>query len=169
MANDPYTDDEYDETYKDVHGDEPARDKYAGDDGTADTFFPSGTGGRLSGWGIWPRRSTQSAADAEYGERDSRGAREGISTDDEGGSWWDEGLITLLLVGGLALFLFPEPATSAVGIVLTGIAVFRCTHREHLDESSCSFGVERPMGILRLGDEQFPFLDDVLLVGCLDV
>lgn len=41
--------------------------------------------------------------------------------DDE--SWLDEGLITLLIVGGALLFLFPEPATSAVGIVLLGIGI----------------------------------------------
>lgn len=36
----------------------------------------------------------------------------------EEGSWWDEGLITLAIVVGLVLFLFPEPATSALGAVL---------------------------------------------------
>ncbi|MFC6825597.1 hypothetical protein [Halopelagius fulvigenes] len=38
-------------------------------------------------------------------------------------SWLDEGLITLLIVSGALLFLFPEPATSAVGIVLLGIGI----------------------------------------------
>lgn len=38
-------------------------------------------------------------------------------------SWLDEGLITLLIVGGALLFLFPEPATSAVGIVLLGVGI----------------------------------------------
>lgn len=42
---------------------------------------------------------------------------------DDGGSWWDEGLITLLLVAGVVLFLFPEPATSALGIVLLAVGV----------------------------------------------
>jgi hypothetical protein len=41
--------------------------------------------------------------------------------DDEGG--WDEGLLALLFIGGLALFLFPEPATSTLGLVLVGVAV----------------------------------------------
>lgn len=41
--------------------------------------------------------------------------------DDE--SWLDEGLITLLIVAGALLFLFPEPATSAVGIVLLGVGL----------------------------------------------
>lgn len=124
MANDPYTDDEYDDTYKKVHGDEPARDQYAGDDATDDAFFPSRAGGRLSSWGLWPTGSSGNTADAEYGGAETGGGGGGVSTDeDEGGSWWDEGLITLLLVGGLALFLFPEPATSAVGIVLMGVGL----------------------------------------------
>lgn len=44
-------------------------------------------------------------------------------TDD---GWWDGGLITLLLVVGVVLFLFPEPATSALGIflVVTGAVLW---------------------------------------------
>lgn len=41
----------------------------------------------------------------------------------EDDSWWDEGLITLLLVGGVILFLFPEPATSAIGVLLIGVGL----------------------------------------------
>ncbi|WP_435181676.1 hypothetical protein [Halorussus sp. AFM4] len=41
------------------------------------------------------------------------------ATEDE--SWWDEGLVTLLLVAGLALFLFPEPATSGLGVALMAV------------------------------------------------
>lgn len=37
---------------------------------------------------------------------------------EEDESWWDEGLITLLIVGGVVLFLFPEPATSGLGLIL---------------------------------------------------
>lgn len=36
----------------------------------------------------------------------------------EDDSWWDEGLVSLLLVTGVVLFLLPEPATSTIGIVL---------------------------------------------------
>lgn len=36
-------------------------------------------------------------------------------TDD---GWLGGGLVTLLLVAGIVLFLFPEPATSALGIFL---------------------------------------------------
>lgn len=33
-------------------------------------------------------------------------------------SWWEGGLATLLLVAGVLLFLFPEPATSGLGVLL---------------------------------------------------
>lgn len=41
-------------------------------------------------------------------------------------SWWDVGLITALLVAGVVLFLFPEPVTSGIGILLllTGAALW---------------------------------------------
>jgi hypothetical protein len=57
--------------------------------------------------------------DAEYGERGERKSktREGHRTDEDD-SWVDEGLIGLVLVAGIALFLFPEPTTSAIGIGL---------------------------------------------------
>lgn len=38
--------------------------------------------------------------------------------DDDDESWLDEGTIALLLVVGVALFLFPEPATSGIGVLL---------------------------------------------------
>lgn len=40
----------------------------------------------------------------------------------EDGSWWDEGLITLLFLVGIGLFIFPEPATSGLGIALIATA-----------------------------------------------
>lgn len=43
--------------------------------------------------------------------------------DDDEGSWWDEGLIGLLLVAGVILFFFPEPFTSTVGIALIALGV----------------------------------------------
>ncbi|WP_137286086.1 DUF308 domain-containing protein [Halorussus salinisoli] len=135
MPNDPYTDDEYDDTYKKVHGDEPARDQYAGDEATDDTFFPSGVGGTLSptGWGIWPSNSsvdadydgTEGRSDATEGEYD-RTAGTGPATtesDDEGGTWLDEGLIGALLLVGVVLFFFPEPTTSAIGIAMVAMGV----------------------------------------------
>jgi len=117
MPSDPYTDDEYDSTYEDVHGDEPARDQHV-DETTDDNFFPSGAGDRLNpaGWGVWP---SSRAGDAEYAET----GETATGDESEDGGWWDEGLISLLLVGGLVLFLFPEPATSAVGVLMMGAGV----------------------------------------------
>lgn len=116
MARDPYTDDEYDETYRKVHGDDPVKDQYA-NDATDDSFFPSGlTGMYPSNW----RQTGPATVDAEYGEP---GGNSEYETRDTGDSMWDEGLISLLLVGGLALFLFPEPTTSAVGVVMMGVGV----------------------------------------------
>lgn len=124
MAKDPYTDDEYDDTYKEVHGDEPPKDQFT-NQATDDTFFPSGVGGALSpsGWGLWPSKT---AADTEYGDHEDRSGPEasGVSRRDESDDGWlTEGAITMLLVIGVALFLFPEPATSAVGIGLIAVGV----------------------------------------------
>ncbi|WP_254544433.1 hypothetical protein [Halomarina pelagica] len=58
--------------------------------------------------------------DRAYTDREGDG--ETVGRDDDGG-WLDEGAISLVLVVGLALFLFPEPATSLVGIALMGIGV----------------------------------------------
>ncbi|WP_276302412.1 hypothetical protein [Halorussus lipolyticus] len=126
MSDNPYTDDEYDSTYKDVHGDEEAREKYTGDE-MGDSFFPSSVGGSLSpsGWGIWPAGDAADATaeedraetGADYDTANETGA------DDSDGSWWDVGLIGTLLVVGVALFLFPEPATSAIGIGLIALGV----------------------------------------------
>ena len=44
-------------------------------------------------------------------------------TTDENDRFLDEELIPILVVGGLVLFLFPEPVTSSLGIVLVGIGV----------------------------------------------
>ena len=43
--------------------------------------------------------------------------------DEDDGSWWDKGIVGLLLIAGVVLFFFPEPATSAIGILLIGLAV----------------------------------------------
>jgi hypothetical protein len=45
--------------------------------------------------------------------------REVETTDQQGGDgWWDAGLVGTLLVVGLAMFLFPEPASSGIGVAL---------------------------------------------------
>lgn len=117
MSDNPYTDDEYDDTYKEVHGDEPTRDQYT-EEATDDTFFPSGVGNSLypSGWGIWPAGDANDAAsESEVGEYDE------TSTDDDG--WLGEGVAGILLLVGVVLFFFPEPATSALGIGLIVLGV----------------------------------------------
>ncbi|WP_135854153.1 hypothetical protein [Halorussus salinus] len=81
MADDPYTDDEYDDTYKEVHRDEPRRDQYAGDAATEE------------------------------------------SDDRRGDGFWDVGIVTALVLGGLALVVFPEPATTITGVLLVTIGV----------------------------------------------
>lgn len=60
-------------------------------------------------------------SEGTYGETDEAYAETYDDEDDD--SWWDEGLIGLLLVAGIVLFFFPEPATSTIGIALIGIAV----------------------------------------------
>lgn len=58
--------------------------------------------------------------DDEYSEVASDDA--GATADERGGDgWWDEGLVGLLLVAGLALLLFPEPATSGIGVGLLSV------------------------------------------------
>ena len=42
---------------------------------------------------------------------------------DENDRFLDEELIPILVVGGLVLVLFPEPVTSALGLVLVAIGV----------------------------------------------
>ena len=62
-------------------------------------------------------RYTEDEYDDTYGEYNDD------TYDEDDGSWWDEGLIGLLLIAGIVLFFFPEPTTSVIGIALIGIAV----------------------------------------------
>ena len=79
---------------------------------------PWGWGGA---WGMWPRSSEES--EEEYPATQPTETR--YDSESTGGfaRHWDEGLITLLIVGGAILFLFPEPATSGLGILLMGLGV----------------------------------------------
>ncbi|MFC7139016.1 hypothetical protein ACFQMA_04080 [Halosimplex aquaticum] len=52
-----------------------------------------------------------------------RADRESYRGGDDDGGWWDEGLITALIVAGAVLFVIPEPATSGIGILLLAIGV----------------------------------------------
>lgn len=92
----PDADEAYDENYQ-----EPYEDDDAG------FWFPSAT------FGWWPPTFYGRDVDEEYGQ-----AYDEDVDDQADGTWLDEGLISLLLVVGVALFLFPEPATSGLGIVL---------------------------------------------------
>ncbi|NEU58637.1 hypothetical protein [Halorussus sp. MSC15.2] len=69
------------------------------------------------GWGLeWPYRFGRGDDDAEVGD-ESGDARAGRG-DDRDESRVDEGLVTLFLVVGVILFVFPEPGTSVVGLFL---------------------------------------------------
>ena len=94
-------------------------DPYDANDRASDSFFPY-TGDW--GWGsALPSSSgTEETASDEEPSPDERYAEE---TTDEGGTWLDEGVISLVLLAGVVLFFFPEPATSAVGILLLGVGV----------------------------------------------
>ncbi|MFC6823542.1 hypothetical protein [Halopelagius fulvigenes] len=92
----------------DQYDDGPYREesRYDGDQYTEEedragfSYYPSwGWGG---GWGV-PLASRREEARSDEGGN---------------GSLLDEGLITLLIVTGAILFLIPEPATSAVGVLL---------------------------------------------------
>lgn len=97
----PDTDEAYSEDYEDPYYDD-YEGPYDDDDTYGDDYEDRGYWA-LGWWpiGWWPGTD---ADDETVGEED--------------GTWLDEGLITLLLVAGVVLFLFPEPATSAVGILL---------------------------------------------------
>lgn len=58
-----------------------------------------------------------------YGDDPYRERHREEMAEDEDGTWLDEGLITLLLVAGVILFLFPEPITTSIGIILLAAGV----------------------------------------------
>ena len=74
---------------------------------------------------------TDMSTDDRYGEDDEYRDETYAETYDENAeayaedddSWWDEGLIGMLLIAGVVLFFIPEPTTSAIGIALIGVAV----------------------------------------------
>ena len=61
--------------------------------------------------------------DEEYSEGTYDDYDETYDEDEDDGSWWDEGIVGLLLIAGVVLFFFPEPSTSVIGIALIGLAV----------------------------------------------
>lgn len=67
-------------------------------------------------WPAWPAAGMWE--DRDEGSEEYR-AREGVdSTPAEDDTWMENGVITLLVVAGVVLFVFPEPVTSGLGIVL---------------------------------------------------
>ena len=100
------------------------------DDDTGTSFFPYSGTLPLG----WPGRTGRGTGPDQYGDQpyddepygeESVGQRRADESDEETGegSWWDEGLIGLLLIVGIVLFLIPEPATSGLGILLIGAGV----------------------------------------------
>lgn len=123
-ADDPRADDPYD--------DEPYDDPRAADsDPRGDSLLPYAA--FPLGWSLPFGPSNRSGGDVDtrhdegaYDEGEGaldRGAYDEGTYDDEDGSWGDEGVIALLLIGGVTLFLIPEPLTSTLGIVLIAIGV----------------------------------------------
>lgn len=80
-------------------------------------YLPVGGGW---GWGWLP--ITRGDTDADYVEDAPEEGYVGDASDGDG-SWWEEGLITVILVIGIVLFLLPEPTTSMLGMVLIVIGV----------------------------------------------
>lgn len=103
----------------DQYGDETYREEETEDRGGFPYF-----GSRRWGptWGVWPFGASPEE-ESRYDEETYEGAGESPANEDDSGSLWDESLITLLIVGGAILFLFPEPVTSGIGILLVTIGV----------------------------------------------
>lgn len=112
-----------DQVYHDEEDPDEAGPTEAEEDERATSYVP------FTPW-VWPslgwRRDQEQEYQAEtYGGRPyDEGSAEADTTGRSGLSqYWDEGLITLLVVGGAILFLFPEPVTSSLGVLLMGLGV----------------------------------------------
>ena len=103
----------------DHHGDETYREEEPEDRGWFPTYPSWGWGG---GWGL-PPLGVRSEKETPYDEEPHKGAGESPDDEADSESLWDEGLITLLIVSGAILFLFPEPVTSGIGILLLFMGV----------------------------------------------
>ena len=119
MSRDGYPDDGENDT--DTDGATDSGVPYTG-------YLPVGGGW---GWGWLPIARGDVAsenADGDYvGDAPTEDTPDegyvGDASGEDGGSWWEEGVITVILITGVVLFLFPEPATSMLGIVLIVIGV----------------------------------------------
>lgn len=112
-----------DEHSDETHGDEVGRfeePRYEEEEtGRFSYLRPWGWGGA---WGMWPR-SSEEGEEAEYPATRPTGTRRDSEPTGGLARYWDEGLVTLLIVGGAILFFFPEPATSGLGILMMGLGV----------------------------------------------
>lgn len=104
-------------TPSDHDGEEPYREEET-DDRRKFPYMPRGWGGT---WAIWPFGASRE--ETRYEEETYEDASDSPHDEDSHESLWDASLITLLLVGGVILFLFPEPVTSAIGIFLISMGV----------------------------------------------
>ena len=97
----------YSEDTSESYGDDGP---YDDNDSTGSVFpyvWPTWGGG--GGWRLgWPSRD-QEVVDEE--------ARDETSVEEDD-SWLGEGLFSLLVIVGVILFIFPEPATSMLGVIL---------------------------------------------------
>lgn len=103
----------------DHYGEETHREEENADRGR----FPYFSSRKWAGtWGLWPIIPGREG-ETSYDEETHEGAGDHPADEDGSESRWDVGLFTLLIVGGAILFLFPEPITSGLGIVLLSFGV----------------------------------------------
>ena len=115
MSRDPYDG----ETYGDTRGVRDEATDRGAEEAYDDTMFPSRETISPFEWSIWPG----AREDDVYEDESVQGADyDGeASGDEDDGLGWDEGMIGTLLLVGLALFLIPEPTTSAIGVFLLAL------------------------------------------------
>ena len=109
-----------------AYDEEGTRPEYEGEDRSA---YEENDSSRLPAFVPfgWPTvfnrdRDNEAYREEEYaGYDDENTGYERAGEDDD--SWLDEGLIGLVLIAGVVLFLFPEPATSGLGVLLIAIGV----------------------------------------------
>ncbi|WP_327051151.1 hypothetical protein [Halomicrococcus gelatinilyticus] len=109
--------DESDDPYHDSDG------PYDANERASDSFFPY-----TGSWGLGSALPSvygtgETVTDEEAYDGSRRDDRYDEATTDEEGTWLDEGIISLVLLAGVVLLFFPEPATSALGILLLGVGV----------------------------------------------
>ncbi|WP_433632248.1 hypothetical protein [Halomicrococcus sp. NG-SE-24] len=101
-----------------MQDDDQRTDEPPAEEAFDDSIFPYGGSPYGFGWSAWPWSDVEDENDA-YGESDEFRPSEAT---DEGGRL-GEGVVSVLLVVGVVLFLFPEPATSAIGMGLVALGL----------------------------------------------